>query len=140
MCDCPDGFVHGLVIPKRVITGIEDDKRPDSIWPFAWEVALQRIPIDELALAVNSKSKRTQNQLHVHLVRPKTNALPKLTASVVGQTNDLSQIWQLASVHAQKRHLKEYGVLVFAAPRGGVLIAITDESPEGQFTQAFCHS
>ena len=44
MCGCPADFVHGLVLPKSVVTGVEDVRRPDGIWQFAWDVALQRIP------------------------------------------------------------------------------------------------
>ena len=28
MCGCPTDFVHGLVLPKATITGVEDDRRP----------------------------------------------------------------------------------------------------------------
>lgn len=138
MCGCPAGFVHGLVMPKAIITGIEDDLRPDAIWQFAWDVAAQRILSDEIALAVNSKNKRTQNQLHVHLVRLKTGPLPNLDASVVGQTSHLHEVWRVASDAAQALKMAEYGVLVKAAPGGGYQVALTALSPEGQFTQAVC--
>ena len=29
MCGCPDDFVHGLVLPKATITGVEDPNKPD---------------------------------------------------------------------------------------------------------------
>lgn len=31
MCSCPADFVHGLVLPKQTITGVEDPLRPDAI-------------------------------------------------------------------------------------------------------------
>ena len=74
MCGCPSDFVHGLAMPRDVITGIEDGKREEGIWQFAWDVSLERIEAQSLALAVNPKAKRTQNQLHIHLVRLDTNA------------------------------------------------------------------
>ena len=138
MCGCPFDFVHGLVLPKAVVTGVEDERRPDAIWQFAWNVGIERIPVNELALAVNAKSKRTQHQLHVHVVRLKSGPLPKLDASWVGLADQLDQVWQVASLAAQARQMNEYGVLVARAAQGGFRVAITAESPEGQFTQAVC--
>lgn len=140
MCGCPTDFVHGLVLPKATITGVEDDRRPEAIWPFAWQVALERIHPDEIALAVNSKSKRIQNQLHVHVARLKPGLQTKLASFIVGSTDDLNAVWHLAQLAAAERHMTEYGVLVTAAPGGGYRVALTTEkeSPEGQFTQAVC--
>ena len=138
MCGCPSDFVHGLVLPKSVVTGIEDDLRSDEIWQFAWNVAEQRIPIQEIALVVNSKSKRSQNQLHVHLVRLKPGWNPKLESSWMGTTENLSQIWSLASQVANAQQMTEYGVLVAKSPQGGYRLALTSDSPEWEFTQAIC--
>ena len=138
MCGCPPDFVHGLVLPKSVVTGIEDDLRSDEIWQFAWNVAEQRIPIQEIALVVNSKSKRSQNQLHVHLVRLKPGWNPKLESSWMGTTENLSQIWSLASQVANAQQMTEYGVLVAKSPQGGYRLALTSDSPEWEFTQAIC--
>src|SRR5918996_39827 len=44
MCGCPADFVHGLAMSRALVSGVEDPKRPAGIWPFAWAVALQRIP------------------------------------------------------------------------------------------------
>ena len=138
MCGCPADFVHGLVLPKSVVTGVEDDRRPNAIWQFAWDVAELRIPKEEIALAVNSKNKRTQNQLHVHVVKLKQGPQPELEASVVGMAEQLSEVWRMASKAAQNLNMAEYGVLVMASASGGYRVAITALSPEGQFTQAVC--
>jgi CDP-diacylglycerol pyrophosphatase len=138
MCGCPPDFVHGLVMPKATVTGIEDSSRPDSIWSFSWQVALERLKPHEIALAVNPLTKRTQNQLHVHVVRLKPGFHEKQSQHVVVSTRDLDAVWRLAQQAADERKMPEYGVLVSAAPNGEFLVTLTSQSPEGQFTQAVC--
>jgi CDP-diacylglycerol pyrophosphatase len=138
MCGCPADFVHGLVLPKQVVTGIEDDRRPDSIWQFAWDVAAQRLLAEEIALAVNSKSRRSQNQLHIHLVRLKPGIEPLLASSVVGNVQRLDGVWRWADQQAHRLHMSDYGLLVMRAPGGGYRVVMTAESPEYLFTQAVC--
>jgi CDP-diacylglycerol pyrophosphatase len=138
MCGCPADFVHGLVLPKQVVTGIEDDRRPDSIWAFAWDVAAKRIPPEEIALAVNGKSRRSQNQLHIHLVRLKPGIEPLLASSVAGHVQRLADVWRWADQQAQRLHMPDYGLLVMRAPSGGYKVVMTAESPEYLFTQAVC--
>ena len=138
MCGCPPDFVHGLVMPKATVTGIEDSRRPDSIWTFSWQVALERLKTHEIALAVNPLTKRTQNQLHVHVVRLRPGFHDKQSQHVVVTTRDLNAVWRLAQQAADERKMPEYGVLVSAAPNGEFLVTLTSQSPEGQFTQAVC--
>ena len=138
MCGCPPDFVHGLVMPKATVTGIEDSRRPDSIWTFSWQVALERLKSHEIALAVNPLTKRTQNQLHVHVVRLKPGFHEKQSQHVVVSTRDLNAVWRLAQQAADERKMPEYGVLVSAASNGEFLVTLTSQSPEGQFTQAVC--
>ena len=138
MCGCPPDFVHGLVMPKATVTGIEDSRRPDSIWTFSWQVALERLKPHEIALAVNPLTKRTQNQLHVHVVRLKPGFNDKQSQHVVVSTRDLNAVWRLAKQAADERKMPEYGVLVSAASNGEFLVTLTSQSPEGQFTQAVC--
>ena len=138
MCGCPPDFVHGLVMPKATVTGIEDSRRPDLIWSFSWQVALERLKSHEIALAVNPLTKRTQNQLHVHVVRLKPGFHEKQSQHVVVSTRDLDSVWRLAQRAADERQMPEYGVLVSAAPNGEFLVTLTTGSPEGQFTQAVC--
>jgi CDP-diacylglycerol pyrophosphatase len=142
MCGCPADFVHGLVLPKLVVTGIEDERRPDSIWAFAWDVAAKRIPAEEIALAVNAKSRRSQNQLHIHLVRLKPGmeqAINQaLEAGVAGDIQRLGDVWRWADQQAHCLHMPDYGLLVMRAPSGGYRVVMTAESPEYLFTQAVC--
>src|SRR5262249_34010454 len=72
MCGCGPLFVAGLAIPRARVSGIEDPARPEGIWPFAWNVARSRIaePLD-IGLAINPEDVRSQNQMHVHMLRLK---------------------------------------------------------------------
>jgi CDP-diacylglycerol pyrophosphatase len=70
MCGCDPGFVHGLVIPRARIKGIEDQRRPNDIWGIAWATARKRIADDDaIALVVNPAGSRSQDQFHIHIVR-----------------------------------------------------------------------
>jgi CDP-diacylglycerol pyrophosphatase len=73
-----DGDTQYLVMPTAKITGIEDPAvlAPGAANYFAdaWserhftvEAAKTNLPRDDLSLAVNSISGRTQNQLHIHI-------------------------------------------------------------------------
>ena len=73
-----NGVAQYLLIPTARIGGIEspDLLIPDSpnYWRAAWEARRfvdaklgQDLPRDELSLAINSTSGRTQNQLHIHI-------------------------------------------------------------------------
>jgi CDP-diacylglycerol pyrophosphatase len=77
MCGCPAGFVAGLAMPRTRVTGIEDPRRPEGIWPFAWQVARARIPDErQIGLVINPADARSQNQMHLHVLRlrPETRA------------------------------------------------------------------
>jgi hypothetical protein len=63
---------------------------------------------------------------------------PELDSSWVGELQNLQLVWEFARQAALTKHMSEYGVLVARSPNGGFRVAITQESPEGQFTQAFC--
>ncbi len=73
-----NGIAQYLLIPTARIGGIEspDLLMPDSpnYWRAAWEARRfveaklgEKLPRDELSLAINSTSGRTQNQLHIHI-------------------------------------------------------------------------
>ncbi len=138
MCGCPSHFIHGLVLPKSRVTGVEDSRRPDGIWQFAWDVAKEKIPLQEIALVVNPQSRRSQNQLHVHVVRLKHGVDSTFTSTVTARTQNLHNVWSLAASIAKANHLTDYGVLVAAEKNGGYLVVLSRESPEALFTQAYC--
>ena len=138
MCGCPIDFIHGLAMPREVVTGVEDSNRQESIWQFAWDVAMQRIEPQSIALAVNPKSQRTQNQLHIHLVRLDKNARTHLSQYLPVQVNNLESIWATAANEARAKSLNEYGVLVTQSSTGVFLVVVTPNSPEAEFTVWKC--
>lgn len=137
MCDCPDGFVHGLALPRSRVTGVEDPERPDGIWKFAWETAVKRLKENEIALAVNPKRQRNQDQLHVHIVRLRREALPT-NPKKVARVDSLDKVWYVAARKAAELDWKDYGVLVAKGSENEYLVVIDDGSPEYHYTQAKC--
>lgn len=138
MCGCPDDFVHGLVLPKATITGVEDPSRPDSIWSFSWRVAISRMAAEDIALVVNPRLRRSQNQLHVHLVRLKPETRSLMASNLVGQTSELSSVWGIAQRAADERQMNDFGVLVFQIAKNNFGVVISNDSPEGLYTRAVC--
>ena len=129
MCGCPAEFIHGLAMPREVITGVEDLN-----WQFAWDIATERIELDSIALVVNPKSQRTQNQLHIHLVRLDENARTHLSQYLPVQVNNLESIWATAANAARAKGLDDYGVLVAQSSSSGYMVVVTPNSPEAAFT------
>jgi CDP-diacylglycerol pyrophosphatase len=83
--DKPEGY---LMIPVKAVTGVDDAQifSPAfaNIWEDAW-LWSQKYPggpASRTALAINSKSGRSQNQLHIHIacVLPQVSALLKSKA------------------------------------------------------------
>lgn len=139
MCHCPPGFVHGLALPRAIVTGVEDPRRPDGIWPFAWQVALTRIPApDEVVLVVNPPFSRTQDELHVHIVRLLPDGRARIDARRPLRIDDLDDTWRAAAMHARGMGYESYGVAVVQAKSRGFLVISTDVSPEFAFTETMC--
>ena len=134
MCGCPAEFVHGLAMPREAVTGVEDPNREEGIWQFAWDVAMQRIEPQSIALAINPKSQRTQNQLHIHLVRLDKKARTHLSQYLPVQVNNLESIWATAANAARAKGLDDYGVLVAQSSSSGYMVVVTPNSPEAAFT------
>jgi len=139
MCGCPSEFFHGLAIPRGVITGVEDPNRPEGIWQFAWQVAAKRLELDSIALVVNPQSQRSQNQLHVHLVRLDDHARSKFDQYKPSYVDSLEHIWATAEKDARSKGLSDYGVLVARQSLGQYIVVTTPNSPEAAFTQWSCH-
>jgi CDP-diacylglycerol pyrophosphatase len=146
MCGCPDGFVHGLALPLRRVTGVEDPAKPAGIWRFAWDEAVKKIGVrdqDAIVILANPRARRTQDQLHIHLVRWADGARRKFLDLRPVQLKDLSEVWTAAARHAAAAGLAQdgYGVAVAHDPSGGgFLVAATAESPEKAFSAFSCSS
>lgn len=138
MCGCPAGFVHGLALPTYPVRGVEDPQRPDGIWQFAWDVASNRMEPDSIALVVNPRLHRSQNQLHVHLLRLSPQARAQLENAAQGYVSQLDQVWASASRSAAAKGLDDYGVLVVQRPQKDYMVVVTADSPEAAFTQWRC--
>jgi CDP-diacylglycerol pyrophosphatase len=140
MCGCPSGFVHGLALPRARVTGVEDPRRPDGLWAFAWQAARSRIePMGEIALVVNPARFRTQDQLHVHLVRLAPHARARLAAKNAARTTTLEAVWSVAARRAATAGLSDYGVLVARDDAGtSFLVLVEGASPEALYTDATC--
>lgn len=141
MCGCPTGFVHGLALPRARVSGVEDARRPAGIWPFAWQTVRGRIADEQqIALVVNPPGlERTQDQLHVHLLRLIPGARARLAADSPARAPDLDLVWDVAARHAAAKGLASYGVLVMRDDAAnGFLVLAQRESPEHQFTAGTC--
>ncbi|MFZ4480286.1 MAG: CDP-diacylglycerol diphosphatase [Rhodoferax sp.] len=138
MCGCPAGFVHGLALPIAPVRGVEDPKRPDGIWQFAWDTATQRMEPESIALVVNPQFQRSQNQLHVHLLRLAADVRGRLDKEITANVSDLSQVWDSAARSAASKGLGDYGVLVVRRPQLDYQVVVMAGSPEAAFTQWRC--
>jgi CDP-diacylglycerol pyrophosphatase len=138
-CGCPPQFVHGLALPRERVTGLEDAKRPDGLWQFAWATAEQRIKDrSSIALIVNPRAWRTQNQLHVHILRLRGDARMGL-AGKVAHLQSLASTWVRAAELADAASLREhYGVLVMLDPAGGYLLYVAVSPLEYLYAQGWC--
>jgi CDP-diacylglycerol pyrophosphatase len=152
------GVAQYLLIPTTRIGGIESsallDEGAPNYWRDAWqarglvEQALHRpLARDEIGLAINSYSGRTQNQLHIHIDCMR----PDVVAALAAQRGKLGEQWTelpetLAGQHYRARLIPggDLGAvdpfkLLYQDihPRGGVMASQTllltgTTMPDGQ--------
>jgi len=139
MCGCPKGFMHGLVIPRARISGVEDSQRPDGIWQIAWDAAMKRTGDEyNTALAVNPARLRSQDQLHVHIVRLRSDIRRHFNEGRIAIVRSLDEVWPVAAKKALAMNLKDYGVLVARQRGDGFLVLVEEGSPEKLYTSWTC--
>jgi CDP-diacylglycerol pyrophosphatase len=146
MCGCPPGFVSGLAMPVTRVSGIEDPRRPEGIWPFAWEAARARIPDERaIGLVLNPPDARTQNQMHVHLLRLRAEVRPWLDGEApappgvqVIPVQDLGAVFAAVQARVGADHMRDTGVLVARGRRGGWRAVLTDRTSPQAFTLNRC--
>lgn len=145
MCGCGGDFVAGLALPRARITGIEDPKRPDGIWPFAWDVARKHIPeTSEIALVINPPEDRTQNQMHVHIVRLTPKGRAQIDTSTTGDDTigltlpDLRGVFTAAVEKLGPERIGGWGIIVTPWPAGGYRAVLVDEQSPESFTEHAC--
>jgi len=141
MCGCPDGFVHGLAMPRYPVRGPEDPRRPEGLWRFGWDVARSRMQDErEIALLINPPALRTQDQLHIHLVRLLPGARARIDALRPAGIARLEEVWLAVEQHAAGRGLAAYGVIVVQSLDRGWLVAADPGVTETALTIARCGS
>lgn len=153
MCGCGAGFVAGLALPRTRITGIEDPARPDAIWPFAWDVARRHIADEsEIGLVINPDDARTQNQMHVHMLRldrgarallnslepPSEGTWLRAPAALVIPLPDLDRVFGAAVDRVGADAIGTHGILVTRAKGAGYLAVLTDRSSPQVLTRSHC--
>jgi CDP-diacylglycerol pyrophosphatase len=146
MCGCPPGFVAGLALPRARVSGIEDPHRPDGIWPFAWDVARAHIADErQIGLVINPADARSQDQMHVHLLRLRPDARPWLDGDapappgvkVVSMAN-LDAVFAVTLARVGAPRMADTGVLVARGRDGGWRAVITDRTSPQAFTLNRC--
>jgi len=151
MCACPENrdFLHGLALPYARVHGVESAQRPDGIWAFAWQVGIARLGAAgraSLALAVNPTARRTQDQLHVHIVRLREDYLrrlqehPEYVLSTV-RLKDLNEVWRAAPPpQGTVAPFTDFGLLLVSDGADGYLLRVVSAqvSPEDEYTQWRC--
>lgn len=139
MCGCPKEFIHGLAMPRVTVTGVEDPIRPENIWSFAWSVGVGRIEENSLALVVNPKSQRTQNQLHIHILRLSQDARQKFKQYDFAIVGGIDRVWDVAAKIASSSGFSDYGVLVSRYSKNSFIVLVLKDSPEAPFTRWNCN-
>ena len=122
-------FVHGLALPLTRVSGVEDEQlytapEQNGIWQLAWDAALaQGLREDEIALVANPPVVRSQNQLHIHIVRRNGVVLPPAIA-----LTGLEDVWQHVAEAGKNIGCRNYGILVH---KSGGAFRLLVEAPDG---------
>jgi CDP-diacylglycerol pyrophosphatase len=143
MCGCPRWFEHGIAMPFALISGVESEDLPEGIWQFAWDAARKRFnDPNTIALVVNSRLQRSQDQLHVHIVGLLEGARGRFPQGYSVNLANLDHVWAEARTLAREKNMLDYGVVVVQGPAETFTLLVTDgdwsHSPEKQYTLYRC--
>jgi CDP-diacylglycerol pyrophosphatase len=139
-------FVHGLLIPIEHVCGVEDRKLYEdsfaylrTMWKLAWQTALRRLPAEEIALVVNAPTLRSEDHLHIHIVRRNGVGLPQ---QWVQHLVNLDDVWGEAETFARSRGItdRNYSILVCKSDGGFEMLVearrpVNQQNPERKYTQ-----
>jgi len=151
-------YIHMDAIPFATVTGDEDPKAwgLQTIWSQAWKTGLgfKAVDADHLLLVANPKAKRSQDQLHIHVVavtdENKAHLLdPSKDADPAKRVppdyiDDLSEVWAAAKINADALGKKlginggldssNFGIAVtFDPAQGKYAVAAVTTSPEQDY-------
>ena len=111
-------YIDLLVLPLTKVTGVEDQHRPNGIWQQAWTIAQSYLPDNGLiVLAANPRHYRTQDQLHIHILRQQPgiiNYVNKLKPIYISSLSGaVDPVWAAAERHSNS-HINsgELGIAV----------------------------
>ncbi len=62
-----------------------------------------------------------------------------MASDLVGETSELSNVWDIAQRAADARQMNDFGVLVFQISANNFGVVISSDSPEGLYTRAVCN-
>ncbi len=143
MCGCPRWFEHGIAMPFALISGVESEDLPEGIWQFAWDAARKRFnDPNTIALVVNSRLQRNQDQLHVHIVGLLEGARDRFPQGYSVNVANLDHAWAAARTLAREKNMLDYGVVVVQGPGETFTLLVADgdrsHSPEKEYTRYRC--
>jgi CDP-diacylglycerol pyrophosphatase len=102
-------------------------------------MARQRISDeDSIALVVNPPGSRSQDQLHIHIVRLRSDARVRLDGERSGRVKNLDEVWSAAAKKANAEKLPDYGILVTRHRDSGFLVLVDEKNPEKLYTLWEC--
>jgi hypothetical protein len=141
-------YVHALALPLTEVTGVEQEGGlPQGLWDLSWRVAASFIPeTEDIVLIVNQVRFRSQDQLHIHLVRLKPGAKAEILRPKPGSgrvppvyidrlSGSPDPVW-LAAERASGRGLKSgaFGVaVVYDEERKKYAVVAVEGNAEAEF-------
>jgi CDP-diacylglycerol pyrophosphatase len=87
---------------------------------------------------VNAPQLRTQDQLHIHIVRLRREARERLAGRSTARVARLDEVWTAADRLARASGRPDYGVFVARDPAEGFVVLADTGDIERDFTESRC--